>query len=141
MNPILPQSKLILVPMCYMAQKVGPMVTWTLTHHSLTLTTSILSLPFFLPIYLHHQQHHLPPLNPTMVSSNLTPIIHLTLFLVICSHIHSATIPPPPTKIGNGYKLVSLTESPDGGLVGILKVNRKNNIYGPDIPYLQLYIK
>ncbi|KAK1416147.1 hypothetical protein QVD17_31935 [Tagetes erecta] len=75
-----------------------------------------------------------------MVSSNLTPILILTLFLVIFSHIHAKTI-PPPTKIGNGYKLVSLTESPDGGLVGVLKVNRKNNIYGPDIPYLQLYIK
>nr|GEU78909.1 alpha-xylosidase 1-like [Tanacetum cinerariifolium] len=46
-----------------------------------------------------------------------------------------------PTKIGDGYRLVSLQESSDGGLVGLLKVNQKNNIYGPDIPHLQLYIK
>lgn len=46
-----------------------------------------------------------------------------------------------PVKIGKGYKLIAIEESPDGGLIGHLKVKKKNNIYGPDIPYLQLYVK
>ncbi|KAL8161322.1 hypothetical protein V2J09_012811 [Rumex salicifolius] len=46
-----------------------------------------------------------------------------------------------PTKIGNGYRLISLEESPDGGLVGYLQVNKKNSIYGSDIPNLRLYLK
>ncbi|KAK9063741.1 hypothetical protein SSX86_017613 [Deinandra increscens subsp. villosa] len=80
-----------------------------------------------------------------MVSSHLTPIFHLTLLLLLlsssCIASKSSPISPPPTKIGNGYRLVSLQESNDGGLIGHLQVNRKNNIYGPDIPHLQLYIK
>ncbi|MFS7959663.1 putative glycosidase [Helianthus anomalus] len=111
-------------------------------------TTLILSLPSILPIYLHHPvatqlHHHSPPLNTTMVSSHLTPILYLTLLLVTFSCVCSKTSKPPvaPTKIGNGYRLVSLQESPDGGLVGHLQVNKQNKIYGPDIPHLQLYIK
>ncbi|KAK9063740.1 hypothetical protein SSX86_017612 [Deinandra increscens subsp. villosa] len=80
-----------------------------------------------------------------MVSSHVTPIFHLTLLLLLlsssCIASKSSPISPPPTKIGNGYRLVSLQESNDGGLIGHLQVNRKNNIYGPDIPHLQLYIK
>ncbi|KAF3640356.1 Alpha-xylosidase 1 [Capsicum annuum] len=44
-------------------------------------------------------------------------------------------------KIGQGYKLISIEKSPDGGLIGHLQVKEKNNIYGPDIPHLQLYVK
>lgn len=46
-----------------------------------------------------------------------------------------------PTKIGHGYRLVSFEELPDGGFLGLLQVKKKNNIYGPDIPLLQLYVK
>jgi alpha-D-xyloside xylohydrolase len=46
-----------------------------------------------------------------------------------------------PTKIGNGYRLISLKETPDGGIGGLLQVKERNNIYGPDIPLLQLYVK
>lgn len=46
-----------------------------------------------------------------------------------------------PVKIGKGYRLIAIEESPDGGLIGHLKVKKKNNIYGPDIPHLQLYVK
>ncbi|KAG6412929.1 hypothetical protein SASPL_125624 [Salvia splendens] len=45
------------------------------------------------------------------------------------------------TKIGRGYRLISIQESPDGGLLGLLQVIHKNYIYGADIPLLQLYVK
>ncbi|XP_071715521.1 alpha-xylosidase 1-like [Rutidosis leptorrhynchoides] len=84
-----------------------------------------------------------------MVSLNSTPMFHFTLFLLvifICvtSVFSSSKASSPaaaPIKIGNGYRLVSLQESSDGGLVGQLQVNQKNDIYGPDIQLLQLYIK
>lgn len=44
-------------------------------------------------------------------------------------------------KIGDGYRLISIQEAPDGGFVGYLQVKQKNFIYGPDIPLLQLYVK
>ncbi|KAL8035194.1 hypothetical protein ABFX02_12G081400 [Erythranthe guttata] len=46
-----------------------------------------------------------------------------------------------PNKIGKGYRLISIEESPDGGLLGHLQINEKTNIYGPDIPLLQLFVK
>ncbi|KAF6137394.1 hypothetical protein GIB67_036431 [Kingdonia uniflora] len=45
------------------------------------------------------------------------------------------------TKIGKGYSLISIEEASNGGLIGHLQVKQKNNIYGPDIPYLQLFVK
>ncbi|XP_022868169.1 alpha-xylosidase 1-like [Olea europaea var. sylvestris] len=44
-------------------------------------------------------------------------------------------------KIGRGYRLISVENAPNGGLVGLLQVKQKNNIYGSDIPFLQLYVK
>ncbi|KMT08274.1 hypothetical protein BVRB_6g142010 [Beta vulgaris subsp. vulgaris] len=46
-----------------------------------------------------------------------------------------------PTKIGNGYRLVSVEELSDGGFLAYLQVNKKNKIYGPDIPMLRLFVK
>ncbi|KAJ8445338.1 hypothetical protein Cgig2_010696 [Carnegiea gigantea] len=46
-----------------------------------------------------------------------------------------------PTKIGKGYRLVSIEEVPEGGFVAYLQVKRKNKIYGPDIPNLRLFVK
>jgi len=46
-----------------------------------------------------------------------------------------------PTKIGKGYRLVSIEEVPDGGFVAFLQVKKKNKIYGPDIPNLRLFVK
>ncbi|WCJ24534.1 Alpha-glucosidase [Euphorbia peplus] len=60
-----------------------------------------------------------------------------SVFLLLVLLINGA----PPTKIGNGYRLISVEETPDGGIVGFLQVNQKNNIYGPDIPLLQLFVK
>ncbi|KAM7484556.1 hypothetical protein LguiA_000565 [Lonicera macranthoides] len=74
---------------------------------------------------------------PPLLSS-----LTLLLVLVLCTNnggVDSASI--DPRKIGKGYRLISISESPDGGLLGHLQVNQKNNIYGPDIPHLQLYVK
>ncbi|KAI3453023.1 hypothetical protein Pfo_009686 [Paulownia fortunei] len=64
-------------------------------------------------------------------------------FLIICVLVVdlASTTSTIPTKIGKGYSLISIEESPNGGLVGLLQVKQKNNIYGPDIPLLQLYVK
>jgi len=45
------------------------------------------------------------------------------------------------SKIGQGYRLISIKETPDGAVVGILQVKEKNNIYGADIPLLRFYVK
>lgn len=69
--------------------------------------------------------------------SSVLPLFLVTIFSIARVDIVSST----PTKIGQGYSLISVEESPDGGIVGLLEVKRKNNVYGPDIPYLQLYVK
>ncbi|KAL8137539.1 hypothetical protein V2J09_003540 [Rumex salicifolius] len=46
-----------------------------------------------------------------------------------------------PTKIGNGYRLISIEEAPNGGIIGYLQVKNKNKIYGSDLPNLRLYVK
>lgn len=61
------------------------------------------------------------------------------LLLLLCFHLVNSS--STPTKIGNGYRLISLKETPDGGIGGLLQVKERNNIYGPDIPLLQLYVK
>ncbi|KAK9051099.1 hypothetical protein SSX86_027725 [Deinandra increscens subsp. villosa] len=82
-----------------------------------------------------------------MISSSFRSLLHLAVFLLIISACippfisSSKSHAPPPTQIGNGYRLISVEKSPDGALIGHLQVNRKNNIYGPDIPLLQLYVK
>ncbi|KAM3328383.1 alpha-xylosidase 1 [Capsicum galapagoense] len=67
-------------------------------------------------------------------------LMHLLLFLIICITCVNL-VQTTPTKIVNGYSLIAIEESPDGGLIGYLKVKKKNNVYGPDIPDLQLYVK
>ncbi|KAG6757771.1 hypothetical protein POTOM_038096 [Populus tomentosa] len=61
------------------------------------------------------------------------------LLSLLCFHLGNSS--STPTKIGNGYRLISLKETPDGGIGGLLQVKERNNIYGPDIPRLQLYVK
>ncbi|KAL7171216.1 hypothetical protein ACSBR2_035960 [Camellia fascicularis] len=70
----------------------------------------------------------------------VTSLMSILLVLILCiAGLNSATTIPP--KIGNGYRLISIEESPDGGLVGHLQIKKMNTIYGPDIPHLQLYVK
>ncbi|CAL0307982.1 unnamed protein product [Lupinus luteus] len=78
-----------------------------------------------------------------MVSSNPFTSLCLSsllLTLLLCvngvsSSSHNAT------KIGEGYRLVSIEETHDGGLVGFLQVNQKTSIYGSDISLLRFYAK
>ncbi|KAL4599776.1 hypothetical protein ACB092_11G151100 [Castanea dentata] len=72
-----------------------------------------------------------------------TPLLTLSslLFVLLLCTAGVNSSSTPPTKIGNGYRLISIKGTPDGGLVGHLVVNQKNNIYGPDIPTLQLSVK
>ncbi|CAK9176248.1 unnamed protein product [Ilex paraguariensis] len=72
-----------------------------------------------------------------LVSYLLSPLLLLLLLSIFGVELAAATT----TKIGNGYRLISIEESPNGGLVGHLQVKQKNHIYGPDIPHLQLYVK
>ncbi|XP_027361383.1 alpha-xylosidase 1 isoform X2 [Abrus precatorius] len=65
-------------------------------------------------------------------------LLLLTLLLYAAGVSSSST---NATKIGQGYRLISIEESPDGGLVGILQVKQKTKIYGPDIPLLRFYAK
>ncbi|PHT34868.1 putative alpha-xylosidase 2 [Capsicum baccatum] len=71
-----------------------------------------------------------------LTPSSLTSLVILILCIVGVNFVSTTSV-----KIGQGYKLISIEKSPDGGLIGHLQVKEKNNIYGPDIPHLQLYVK
>ncbi|KAL9664940.1 hypothetical protein QQ045_020349 [Rhodiola kirilowii] len=73
------------------------------------------------------------------MSSSSFIILLLLVVLATCWGVHSSS--KAPEKIGAGYSLVSVEETSDGGLLGLLEINRKNSLYGPDIKHLQLYIK
>ncbi|XP_014490498.1 alpha-xylosidase 1 [Vigna radiata var. radiata] len=78
-----------------------------------------------------------------MVSSNHLAAISLSsllLALLLCSAGASSSS-KNSTKIGQGYRLVSIEETPDGGLIGILQVKQKTKTYGSDIPLLRFYVK
>ncbi|KAL3636092.1 hypothetical protein CASFOL_020639 [Castilleja foliolosa] len=74
-------------------------------------------------------------------SFSLSPLLSLTFFILLTFLPNLASTTTIPTKIGKGYSLISIQKSPNGGLLGLLQVKLKNNIYGPDIPLLQLYVK
>lgn len=78
---------------------------------------------------------------PTPLSSS-SLCLSSYLFLILCLvGVSSAASSAVPTKIGNGYRLVSIQQTPDGGLLGLLQVNKKTSVYGPDIPLLQFFVK
>lgn len=68
----------------------------------------------------------------------LASLLVLTVALLCCNTYGGAE---STKKIGNGYRLISIQDSPDGGLLGLLQVKEKNNVYGPDISQLKLYVK
>ncbi|XP_061339493.1 alpha-xylosidase 1-like [Gastrolobium bilobum] len=79
-----------------------------------------------------------------MVSPNPSSVLCLSsLFLIwfLCVAEEASFSTPKVTKIGHGYRLISVENTRDGALVGLLQVKQKNNIYGPDIPLLRLYVK
>ncbi|XP_022734472.1 alpha-xylosidase 1-like [Durio zibethinus] len=67
--------------------------------------------------------------------------LYFFLVLVSCFAGGYSSSSSVRTKIGKGYRLISIEKTPDGGFLGHLQVKQKNKIYGPDIPLLQLYIK
>lgn len=72
-----------------------------------------------------------------MLSSSSSSIYSVLFVLLLCLHSSDAA----PAKIGKGYRLVSIEETPGGGIVGLLQVKQKNQIYGSDISDLQFYVK
>lgn len=75
-----------------------------------------------------------------LLPSSSLSFLALFLFLSVLHLTSASTSSKTPTKIGRGYRLISIEES-HGGIVGLLQVKQKNNIYGSDIPLLQLYVK
>ncbi|XP_068641213.1 alpha-xylosidase 1-like [Aristolochia californica] len=74
-----------------------------------------------------------------MTVSPYSPLFSFSfLFLLLSLRLCLAA---PTGKIGKGYRLVSIEESPGGGLIGQLLVKQKTNTYGADIPHLQLFVK
>lgn len=65
----------------------------------------------------------------------------LLVTLLLCAAGVSSSSSANATKIGQGYRLIYIEKTPDGGLVGLLQVKQKTKIYGPDIPLLRFYAK
>ncbi|KAJ4960042.1 hypothetical protein NE237_019952 [Protea cynaroides] len=76
-----------------------------------------------------------------MDSSSSPPPLHLFISCSIFGFFLCVSVASTTTTIGQGYRLISIEESPSGGLLGYLQVKQKTNIYGPDIPNLQLFVK
>ena len=76
-------------------------------------------------------------LNP--LSTLCLSYLLLTLFLSLAAE--PAITSSKSTKIGQGYRLVSIQDDPNGAITGLLQVKEKNDIYGADIPLLRLYVK
>ncbi|KAG6405586.1 hypothetical protein SASPL_133177 [Salvia splendens] len=74
------------------------------------------------------------------MSISLTSSSAILTFLLIVL-LSSAIADTVPKKIGNGYRLISIQKSSNGGLVGLLQLKQKSNIYGADIPQLKLSVK
>ncbi|CAI0451903.1 unnamed protein product [Linum tenue] len=67
----------------------------------------------------------------------------ILLLLLLCFHgavASSNSSSSSTSKIGQGYRLISIEETHDEGFLGHLQVKQKNKIYGADIPTLQLFV-
>ncbi|TKY50826.1 Alpha-xylosidase 1 [Spatholobus suberectus] len=74
--------------------------------------------------------------SPNRLAALCLSSLLLTWFLRVAAEETSSS-----PKIGQGYRLISIKDAPDGALVGLLQVKQKNNIYGPDISLLRFYVK
>ncbi|CAL1392753.1 unnamed protein product [Linum trigynum] len=77
-------------------------------------------------------------LSPPHSSSTILLLLLLSFHGALASSNSSSS---SPSKIGQGYRLISIEETHDGGFLGHLQVKQKNKIYGADIPTLQLFVK
>ncbi|XP_045807464.1 alpha-xylosidase 1-like [Trifolium pratense] len=76
--------------------------------------------------------------------ASLNPLVTLFLTYILLTLFHCVAeqaTPPKSTKIGQGYRLISIEDAPNGAITGLLQVKEKNDIYGPDIPLLRFYVK
>ncbi|EPS67425.1 hypothetical protein M569_07348, partial [Genlisea aurea] len=64
----------------------------------------------------------------------------LSFLLLLCLSL-SPSVESSSAPIGKGYRLISVQEEDGGGIIGLLKVKEKNNVYGSDVPLLKLYVK
>lgn len=118
---------------CNAKRVVQITLTSSTHHHMKNLNLCICAIPLYINpqrMVFHHNH------NTLTITMSFLPTFLLLLFILA-----SAGATYVPNKIGHGYRLVSLQESPDGGLVGLLQLKQRNNIYGPDIPHLQLSVK
>ncbi|CAK8574094.1 unnamed protein product [Lathyrus sativus] len=76
-----------------------------------------------------------------MACLRLLVALTLSSFLVTCLLCLSEETNYSSSKIGRGYRLISIEDTHDGAFVGVLQVKQKNNIYGADIPLLRFYVK
>ncbi|KAH9616079.1 hypothetical protein KSS87_012301 [Heliosperma pusillum] len=93
------------------------------------------------------------PIKPCPTLSSFTLLLLSVLILISVSNLNGILATSPklpssnnsssnvPSKIGSGYRLVSIEETSDGGFLAYLQVKKKNNIYGSDIPSLRLFVK
>ncbi|KAK9750335.1 hypothetical protein RND81_02G188600 [Saponaria officinalis] len=92
-----------------------------------------------------------PSLFPIKSSPTISSFLVFLLLLISVNfdEVLATSAKPPssnstsrvPSKIGNGYRLVSIEETSNGGFLAYLQVKQKNNIYGADIPSLRLFVK
>ncbi|XP_004299087.1 PREDICTED: alpha-xylosidase 1 [Fragaria vesca subsp. vesca] len=76
-----------------------------------------------------------------MWSSTTTLCLSSLLILVLSLSFSGAYSYTNPKIIGKGYRLISVEETPDGGILGLLQLKYKSKTFGPDIPLLQLFVK
>ncbi|XP_010551274.1 PREDICTED: alpha-xylosidase 1 [Tarenaya hassleriana] len=77
-----------------------------------------------------------PPFSSSSSSYILAASLLLSLSLSLCFSAGESS-----NAIGQGYRLISIEESPDGGFFGYLQVKQKSKIYGSDITLLRLFVK
>jgi hypothetical protein len=118
-----------------------------ITPHAYIFQFSHASPPLYLsiktqfPTSSQWHSHSVVAVNKMVPPLRLASLLLVLLLCTAGANSSSSSSSTPLTKIGNGYRLISIGEIPDGGLVGHLVVNKQNNIYGPDLPHLQLFVK
>ncbi|KAM5567709.1 alpha-xylosidase 1 [Rosa sericea] len=76
-----------------------------------------------------------------MWSSTTTLCLSSLLLVLVLLSFSGANSYTNPKIIGKGYRLISIEDTPDGGILGHLQLKQKSKTYGPDIPLLQLFVK
>lgn len=110
-------------------------------HVHCTTTTYPIYLHFFSLLIFTPNLFSSHSLTEEMASTPFKTALSLLAALILCFSVARCAPKKIPSKIGNGYRLISVEEAPGGGIVGHLEVKSKNNFYGPDISHLRLFVK